>query len=47
MPAVYEFYNVFPAGTLKAGEHYNVSVQAFDQKGQRIEHMDTHFLISG
>ena len=47
LPAVYEFYNVFPAGTLNAGEHYNVSVQAFDQKGQRIEHMDTRFLISG
>lgn len=47
LPAVYEFYNVFPAGTLKAGERYDVSVQAFDQKGQRIENMDTHFLISG
>ena len=46
-PSVYEFYSVFPAGTLKAGERCDVSVQVLDQKGQPIEHMETRFLISG
>ena len=46
-PAVYEFYSVFPAGTLQAGEHYDVTVQAYDRKGNIIEGMTTTFQISG
>ena len=46
-PAVYEFYSVFPAGTLQAGESYDVTVQAFDRKGNLIEGMAAGFQISG
>ena len=35
-PALYEFYNVFPENTLKAGSSYDVTVQAFDKKGAEI-----------
>ena len=46
-PAVYEFYSVFPAGTLQAGERYDVTVQAFDRSGNLIEGMAAAFQISG
>ena len=36
-PAVYEFYNVFQADTLKAGQSYDVNVQAYDRKGEAIK----------
>ncbi len=36
-PAVYEFYSVFPAGTLKEGGSYNVTVQAYDRNGMEIQ----------
>ena len=36
-PALYEFYNVFPADTLKAGNSYEVTVQAYDQKNAAIQ----------
>lgn len=45
-PAVYEFYNVFPGGTLQAGNSYDVTVQAFDRKGAPIEGMTTAFRIA-
>ncbi len=35
-PALYEFYSVFPADTLKAGTAYDVTVQAFDRMGGAI-----------
>ena len=46
-PAVYEFYSVFPAGTLRAGERYDVTVQAFDRNGELIKGMTADFRISG
>ena len=36
-PAIYEFYNVFPENTLRAGNSYEVNIQAFDKKGAQIE----------
>ena len=30
-PALYEFYNVFPENTLKAGNSYDVTVQVYDR----------------
>lgn len=35
-PALYEFYSVFPAGTLKDGISYEVVVQAYDRSGAEI-----------
>ena len=36
-PALYEFYNVFPADTLKEGTSYDISIQAYDRNGDAIE----------
>ena len=36
-PAVYEFYSVFPRGTLREGTSYDVTVQAYDREGVKIE----------
>ena len=36
-PALYEFYNVFPENTLKTGNSYEVTIQAFDKKGAEIK----------
>ena len=36
-PAQYEFYNVFPADTLKAGNSYDVTIQAYDRNNAAIE----------
>lgn len=46
-PAVYEFYSVFPAGTLQAGKRYDVTVQAFNRKGDLIEGATAGFQITG
>ena len=45
-PALYEFYSVFPAGTLKAGSAYNVTIQAYDQNGVAIDGMSCSFALS-
>ena len=44
-PAVYEFYNVFPADTLKAGSSYNVTVQAYDRNNQAVNGAVCEFTI--
>ena len=44
-PALYEFYNVFPAGTLQVGSTYSVSVQARDRNGADIEGMTLDFTL--
>ena len=36
-PALYEFYNVFPENTLKRGNSYAVTIQAFDKNGAKIK----------
>ena len=36
-PALYEFYNVFPESTLKAGNSYDVTVQVYDRENTAIE----------
>jgi len=36
-PAQYEFYNVFSANTLKAGNSYAVTIQAYDRNDAAIE----------
>ena len=36
-PALYEFYNVFPGNTLKAGISYDVTVQGYDRESTAIE----------
>ena len=35
--ALYEFYNVFPENTLKAGNSYDITVQAYDRKNMAIK----------
>ena len=42
-PAVYEFYNVFPADTLKEGISYDVDMQAYDREGDAIEGAECRF----
>ncbi len=44
-PAQYEFYNVFPADTLKAGNSYDVTIQAFDRNNAAIEGAACEFTI--
>ena len=44
-PALYEFYNVFPAGTLKVGGTYFVSVQAYDRNGAEIDGLTLDFML--
>ena len=46
-PALYEFYNVFPAGTLKAGNYYDVTVQAYDRKGEAVSGEECKFTLKG
>ena len=36
-PAVYEFYSIFPEGTLKEGTAYTLTVQAYDRNGTEIQ----------
>ena len=36
-PALYEFDHVFPENTLKKGNSYEVTIQAFDKNGAEIE----------
>jgi len=45
-PALYEFYNVFPENTLKAGNSYDVTIQAFDRKGAKIKGAVCTFTIT-
>ncbi|MBR2811686.1 MAG: hypothetical protein IKD69_09930 [Solobacterium sp.] len=45
-PALYEFYNVFPENTLKAGNSYDVTIQAFDKKGAKIKGAVCTFTIT-
>ena len=42
----YEFYNVFPAGTLSEGITYDVAVQAYDRNGAVITGAECGFTIS-
>lgn len=44
-PALCEFYNVFPADTLKAGNSYDVTIQAFDRNNAAIEGAACEFTI--
>ena len=44
--AVYEFYNVFPADTLKTGTSYKVTVQAYDRKDVAIEGAACDFTLT-
>ena len=44
-PALYEFYNVFPAHTLKAGNSYNVNIQAYDRKNNAVKGMESTFTL--
>ncbi len=45
-PACYEFYSVFPAGMLKAGTAYDVTIQAYDRKNASIEGMACRFTLA-
>ena len=36
-PALYEFYSVFPENTLKAGNAYTVTIQAYDRNNVAIK----------
>ena len=45
-PAVYEFYSVFPAGTLKDDTSYDVAVQAYDKNGDAIPGAFCRFAIN-
>ena len=45
-PAVYEFYNVFPAGTLEEGTDYDVFVQAYDRNNAAISGVSCSFTLS-
>ena len=45
-PAHYEFYNVFPADALKAGNAYDVTVRAYDRKGAAIPGAVCEFTLS-
>ena len=45
-PAQYEFYNVFPADTLEAGNTYDVTIQAYDRKGEAISGAVCEFSVS-
>lgn len=42
---LYEFYNVFGAGTLKAGKTYTVTVEGYDDHGDAIEDASEVFSI--
>ena len=44
-PALCEFYNVFPADTLKAGNSYDVTIQAFDRNNAAVEGTACEFTI--
>ncbi len=44
-PAVYEFYSVFAADTLKAGVSYDVTIQAYDRKGMMIPKATCKFTL--
>lgn len=46
-PALYEFYSVFPADTLKAGSSYDVTIQAYDRNGAVIEGGECKFALNG
>ena len=45
-PALYEFYNVFPENTLKAGNSYDVIVQAYDRKNTAIKGAVCKFTVN-
>lgn len=45
LPALYEFYSVFPAGTLQEGISYDVSVQAYDRNNDAIEGFTCTFTL--
>ena len=36
-PALYEFYSVFPENTIKAGNSYDITIQAYDRKDAAIK----------
>lgn len=44
-PAQYEFYNVFPADTLKEGNSYHVMIQAYDRNDAAIEGATCEFTL--
>ena len=46
LPALYEFYNVFPAGTMKEGVAYDISVQAYDRNGDAVKGFECSFSLS-
>ena len=45
-PARCEFYNVFPADTLKSGNSYKVTVRAYDRKSKFIKGAVCKFTLS-
>ena len=45
LPALYEFYNVFPAGTLKEDIAYDVFVQAYDRNNDIIDGFTCTFTL--
>ena len=45
-PALYEFYNVFPENTLKAGNSYDITVQAYDRKSMAIKGAVCKFMLN-
>ena len=45
LPALYEFYSVFPDGTLQEGISYDVSVQAYDRNNDAIEGFTCTFTL--
>ena len=44
-PAQYEFYNGCPAETLKAGNSYHVTIQAYDRNDAVIEGATCEFTL--
>lgn len=45
-PALYEFYNVFPENTLKAGNSYDITVQIYDRNGMAIKGAACKFTLN-
>lgn len=45
-PALYEFYSVFPADTLKEGTAYDLDIQAYDREGSAIEGMSCRLKLN-